>query len=96
MKNYKNYLTVEPYRTTGTRVTRVTPTKYGFRAQMFNNYVTLYYLKIIVNADKSAKIQWRVERNYSPVERFTTYYNTEGNEITRKEYQQLIKTLCLD
>jgi hypothetical protein len=91
MANYNNFLGVDPIDKPGTRVTSVKKTSYGYRVQMFNHYVTLYYLKVIVNENKSAKIHWKVDKNYNPTERYTTYYNTIGNEITRKEYQQLNK-----
>lgn len=84
--NYNNLLTVEPYNTQGTRVTKVTKKPYGYRIQLFNHYVTLYYVKLIINTDGTAKAHWRVEKNYSSIQRFTVYHNSEGKEITRSEY----------
>jgi hypothetical protein len=85
------YLTVEPVKDYGTRVTKVVKTSYGYRVQMFNNYITLYYLKVIMNENGSAKIHWRVEKNYHTTKRFTTYYGLDGFTVERKEYQNLNK-----
>lgn len=87
--NYNNILTIDPLTKQGTRVTKVKKTDYGYKVQMFNNYITLYYLTIYVYPNKSAKIRWRIEKNYNPVERLTSYHNTEGNEITKMEFKQL-------
>ena len=85
--NYLEFLTVDPIHSgKHTRVTKVTPKKYGFRVRMFNSYVTIYYLKIEINADKSAKISWKVDKNYQPINRYTTYHGANGEEISRKEY----------
>lgn len=89
--NYNNLLTVEPYKSYGTRVTKVTPKPYGFRVQMFNNYITLYYIKLVINDNKSAKAHYLVKKNYFADERYTVYFNTQGEEITQKEYKLLNK-----
>jgi hypothetical protein len=85
------YLTVEPEKQSGTRVSKVVKTDYGYRVQMFNHYVTLYYLKVVVNENGSAKIHWRVEKNYHLTPRFTTYYGTDGYSVEREEYRKLNK-----
>lgn len=87
--NYNDLLTVEPYHTQGTRVTKVTKKPYGYRIQLFNHYVTLYYVKLIINANGTAKAHWRVEKNYHPVNSYTVYHSAEGKEITRSEYYKL-------
>ena len=87
--NYNSLLTVQPIDTRGTRVTKVTKKDYGYRIQKFNSYVTLYYIKVIVNENKSAKAHYRVEKNYCPIQRYTLYFNTNGDEITLKEYKQI-------
>ena len=92
MENYNKYLVVDNnYNNTNTRVTKVKKTNYGYRVQMFNHYVTLFYLKIIIDENKSAKIHWLIDKNYQPKQRFTTYYGCDCLEISRKEYQQLNK-----
>ena len=80
-QHYNRFLTVEEPRNHGTRVTKVVKTKYGFRFQMFNNYITLYYGKLYINANGSAKLVMRVERNYSPIYRYTCYFDLQGHEI---------------
>ena len=89
MNNYKNLLTVEPYTAAGTRVTKVTKKDYGYRIQLFNNYITLFYVKLIVNSNGTAKGHWKVDKNYCPIYRYTVYYGLDGNEITRSEYYKI-------
>lgn len=89
MDNYKDLLTVQPHSTQGTKVTKVTMKPYGFRIQLFNHYVTLFYVKLIINPNGSAKAHWLVKKNYQAEYRFTEYYNTEGNGITRTEYRKV-------
>lgn len=91
--NYSSLLTVQPLGTQGTRVTKVTKKDYGYRIQKFNPYVILYYIKLIVNENKSAKAHYKVDKNYCPTQRYTLYFNTEGDEITLKEYRQINKTI---
>ena len=91
--NYNSLLTVQPINTQGTRVTKVTKKDYGYRIQKFNNYITLYYIKLIVNSNKSAKAHYKVDKNYCPIQRYTLYFNTDGDEITLKEYKQLNKVI---
>jgi len=87
--NYNQLLTVEPINTQGTRVTKVTKKDYGYRIQMFNNYITLYYVKLIINANKSAKAHYLVKKNYCSDKRYTIYFDCEGNSIELKEYKKL-------
>jgi len=89
MFNWKNYLQVDPFTKEGTRVTKVTPKKYGYKIHMFNCYVTLYYLKVVVNSNGSAKISWKIDKNYHAIERFTTYHNSTGNQITKIEFNRI-------
>lgn len=63
------------------KITSVKEKPYGYRIQMFNNYITLYYVKLIVNLDGSAKAHVRIKRNYSPTQRFTYYFAPDGREI---------------
>lgn len=89
MNNYNNLLTVEPYKNQGTRVTKVTKKPYGYRIQLFNNYITLFYVKLEINSDGTAKASWRVEKNYCATQRFTEYHGADGNEITRSQYYKI-------
>lgn len=72
-------------------ITKVKKTKYGYLVHMMDNYITLYYIKLIVNDDGSAKAHVRMEKNYCPTQRFTYYFAPDGREIknvhnsTRKE-----------
>ena len=91
--NYNSLLTVQPINTQGTRVTKVTKKDYGYRIQKFNNYITLYYIKLIVNSNKSAKAHYKVDKNYCPIQRYTLYFDTNGDEITLKKYKQLNKVI---
>ena len=89
--NYNSLLTVQPIETQRTRVTKVTKKDYGYIVHKFNSYVTLYYIKLIVNSNKSAKAHYKVDKNYCPTQRYTLYFDTNGDEITQKEYKQLNK-----
>lgn len=89
--NYQSLLTVQPLETQGTRVTKVVKTNYGYRIQMFNNYITLYYIKLVVNSNGSAKASYLVQKNYHVDQRYTLYFGVDGNEVTRKEYQYINK-----
>lgn len=91
MLNYKNLLTVQPLNTQGTRVTKVVKTAYGYRVQMFNHYITLFYVKLIVNANGSAKAHYLVKKNYYADNRYTIYFGVDGNEVTKSEYRVLNK-----
>lgn len=91
MLNYKSLLTVQPLNTQGTRVTKVVKTAYGYRVQMFNNYITLFYVKLVVNSNGSAKAHYLVKKNYCDDKRYTIYFGIDGNEVTRKEYTALNK-----
>lgn len=70
------------------KVTKVKTTKDGFRVQLFNPYVTLYYLNVVLY-DSCFKIHWLIKKNYHEDYRFTSYYDSIGNEITRKEFKNL-------
>ena len=35
---------------------------------------------------KAQKISWKVDKNYQPINRYTTYHGANGEEISRKEY----------
>jgi len=91
MLNYKSLLSVQPLNTPGTRVTKVVPTKYGYRIQMFNSYITLFYIKLVVNVDGSAKASYLVQKNYCDDKRYTLYFGVDCNEISKKEYSLLSK-----
>lgn len=56
---------------------------------MFNNYITLYYIKLVINANGSAKASYLVQKNYHPDNRYTVYFGVDGYEITQKEYKAL-------
>lgn len=64
-----------------TRVTSVKKTKYGYNVKMFNHYVTLYDIKLVLNNNGTAKAHYKKEVNYRPVERFTIYFNELGESI---------------
>lgn len=88
--NYKDLLAVDTnYNNPYTRTTKCVKTDYGYRIQRFNSYVTLYYIKLIVNPNGSAKAHYKEERNYCPVQRYTVYFDCDGNECTQKEYKVL-------
>ena len=70
------------------KVTNVKSTKTGFRVQLFNNYIILYYLNVIL-LDNCFKIQWLIKKNYCADYRFTSYYDTTGNEISKNEFKNL-------
>jgi len=72
------------------KVTKVKTTKNGFRVQLFNNYIILYYLNVVLY-DNCFKIHWLVKKNYYADDRFTSYYDTMGNEISNKEFKTLQK-----
>jgi hypothetical protein len=90
-QTYQSLYLSEEAKTRKTRVTKVTNKKYGYSIQMFNDYVTLYYIKLIINEDGSAKAHVRMEKNYQPTQRWTLYFAPDGREIkdatnsTRKE-----------
>jgi uncharacterized lipoprotein NlpE involved in copper resistance len=98
-QHYSEFLTVDTdYNKTTTRVTWVKKTGYGYLFHMFNHYITLYYGKLVINADGTAKATIRVNCNYSAPYQYTLYFDCEGYEIktednsTRKElliYKQL-------
>lgn len=90
--NYNSLLTVESVKPQGTRVTSVVKKPYGYRIQMFNSYITLYYIKLIINANNSAKAHYLIKKNYCPNNRYTVYFGVDGNEITPKEYKALNKS----
>ena len=89
MLNYKSLLKVDPLNTLGTRVTKVTKKDYGYRIQMFNSYVTEYFIKLVINENGSAKAHYLVRKNYQPDRRFTLYFDTNGDEINLEEYKLL-------
>ncbi len=78
-----------------TRVTKITKKDYGYRVQMFNNYITLYYVKLIINSDGTAKAKVKIDKNYNPIRYYTLYFDKQGYQIggeTRKAlkiYKQL-------
>jgi hypothetical protein len=64
-----------------TRVTKVKETDYGYIVHKFNTYVTLWFIKLIVNNDGTAIARVRQEKNYEPTQRFTYYFDKQGREI---------------
>ena len=90
-QHYSQFLTITTGQNSETRVTKVTKTNYGYCFQMFNNWVTLFYGKLIINEDGTAKMKMKVDKNYRPVHYYTTYFDDQGREIvtignsTRKE-----------
>ena len=82
--HYSNYLTVDDDRTKqGTRVTKVTKKNGYYLFHMFNNYITLYYGKLTVNDDGTAKAVIKVDKNYHPKFQYTLYFDELGREINR-------------
>jgi hypothetical protein len=90
--NYKEYLTVGNI-IGNAKVIKVKKTNYGYLFEAFNNYVTLFYGKLIINPNGTAKLRMKVKRNYCADYQYTVYFNTSGFEIqcedhnTRKELQ---------
>lgn len=101
--HYNRFLKVDnDYNKCSTRVTKVVKTKYGYRFQMFNTYITLFFGKLYINEDETAKCVIRVEKNYQAPYQYTLYFDNNGFEIktkdnsTRKElffYKELRKQL---
>lgn len=89
--NYNNLLKVDPIDAQGTRVTKVTKKDYGYRVQMFNTFITEYFIKLIINDNKSAKAHFLVRRNYAADCRYTLYYDISGEQITPQQYKSLNK-----
>ena len=81
-EHYNAYLKVDnDYSKTTTRVTKVIKKDYGFIFHMFNHYITLYYGKLIINSDGTAKAIVKVDRNYSVKYQYTIYFDRAGFEI---------------
>ena len=80
-RTYQDLYLSEDAKARNTKVTKVKPTKYGYVVHMFNNYITLYYIKLIINEDGSAKAHVRMEKNYQPTQRWTLYFAPDGREI---------------
>ena len=102
--HYKDmYLTVDnDVNKCTTRTTYVKKTNYGYIFHRFNTYITVFYGKLYINNDGTAKAVVRVERNYCKPYQFTVYFDQYGLEIkhesnnTRKElsiYKQIRKNL---
>ena len=91
MLNYNSLLTVQPPSTSGTRTTKVVKKPYGYIVHRFNNYITLYYIKLVINANGSAKASYLVKKNYHDDQRYTLYFGIDGNEVTQSEYKSLNK-----
>lgn len=101
--HYSDFLTVDnDYNKTTTRVTKVTKKSNCYLFLMFNHYITLYYGKLVINSDGTAKAVIKVNRNYCPKYQYTIYFDNEGKEIkaefnsTRKElsiYKKIRSTL---
>lgn len=84
--HYSNYLKVEENKgQCYTRVTKVKKTKYGYLFHMFNTYVTLFYGKMYINSDGTAKATIKVYRNYRTPYQYTLYFDKQGFEIKTEE-----------
>jgi hypothetical protein len=93
MSNYKDLLKVSPHQNAGSWTYKVKVKAYGYLVHRMSNYVTLWTYRIEVNIDESAKAKVTEATNYRQTVTYSLYFNKEGNEITRKEYQRHIKTL---
>ncbi len=101
--HYSEYLKVDnDNNKITTRVTKVIKKDGCYLFHMFNHYITLYYGKLIINIDGTAKAVIKVNRNYSAKYQYTLYFNKEGFEIkshensTKKElsiYNKIRKTI---
>jgi hypothetical protein len=81
-KHYNRFLTVDnDVNKTTTRVTKVVKTNYGYRFLMFNNYITLFYGKLVINVNGTAKLTMTVKRNYCDTYQYTLYFDDHGFEI---------------
>lgn len=91
MKGYKQFLDKDAFNATtqSLKVTKVKKTDYGFIIHLFTNYICLYYKYVTLSSDGSAKIVTKVNKNYHAPYQFTSYEDSEGNEITRKQFKQL-------
>lgn len=67
------------------RITKVRKTANGFTVQVFNEYVTVGTLRIVVKHEYKFKIYWTIERNYSPRKTYTTYH-AHGAEVSKARY----------
>lgn len=78
------------------RITKVKETPYGFLVRVFNEYVTVGTLRIIIDTkhENKFKIHWVIERNYSPRKAYTTYHMF-GEEVDKPTYhgRRAIQTL---
>jgi hypothetical protein len=90
--HYSEYLKVDnDYNKTTTRTTKVIKKPYGYIFHRFNPYIILFYGKLIINTDGTAKMIMKVHPNYRTFYQYTLYFDKEGYEIkvndnnTRKE-----------
>jgi hypothetical protein len=91
MEGYKQFLNKENFNatTTNLKVTKVKKTNKGFIIHLFTNYICLYYKYITIGKNGSAKVVTKVDKNYHAKYQFTIYENSEGKEISLKEYRNL-------
>ena len=79
--NYFDMFLSEEAKERKTKVTKVIKTKYGYHITLFNNYVTIYSCKLIINPNGSAKCHIVKDQNYKPLSRYTLYFDKEGDNI---------------
>lgn len=86
MLKLKDFLIVGNKISPNTEVLKVVKKPYGYLVTLYNSYVTITKIKITFNDLRYAKASWVVDMNYRPIERFTTYFDEEGNSISKKKY----------
>jgi hypothetical protein len=93
MNSFRQFLDKETFNSNAQnlKVTKVKKTDKGYIVHLFTNYVCLYYKYITVNKNGSAKIVTKVNCNYQSKYQVTTYENSEGKDLTAKEYKILNK-----
>ena len=89
--NYRDWLPVEPENRQGTRTTKCATKPYGYMIHRFNNYITVYRIKLVINKNGSAKATVDKDRNYCPHEHYTEYFDANGEECSKSEYWALNK-----
>ena len=91
MKGYKQFLDKEGFNknTQRLKVTKIKETSKGFIIHLFTNYVSLIYKYVTTYKNGTAKVITKVNTNYRPKYQYTSYENSEGEEITIKEFKSL-------
>lgn len=70
-----------PHKVSGTRTTKVVKKPYGYIVHQYNNYITLYKHKVVLLESGFVKVFTTMDKNYQPIQKWITYYNSDGREI---------------